>query len=68
MGVGNFLFSASNPNNGIRANLCVVVLVWLERIGDAGVDFLIGTLLFASIHVYCIVGLQAASQTNLTRW
>jgi hypothetical protein len=33
---------------------------------DAGVDFLIITLLFASIHVCDIVGLQAASQTNLT--
>jgi hypothetical protein len=33
---------------------------------DAGVDFLIVTLLYASIHVYGIVGLQAASQTDLT--
>jgi hypothetical protein len=48
MGVGNFLFSASNPNSGIRADLCIVVLERLERILDVGVDFLIVTLLFAS--------------------
>jgi hypothetical protein len=36
-----FLFSALNPNSGIRANLCIVVLVQLECIVDAGVDFLI---------------------------
>jgi hypothetical protein len=58
--------STSNPNSGIRADLCIVVLVRLECIVDAGVDFLIVTLLFASIHIYCIVGFQAASQTNLT--
>jgi hypothetical protein len=61
-----FLFSASNPNSGIRADLCIVVLVRLERIVDAGVFFLIVTLLFASIHVCGIAGLQAASQTDLT--
>jgi hypothetical protein len=61
-----FCFFASNPNSGIRADLCIVVLVRLERIVDAGVDFLIVTLLFASIHVCGIVGLQAASQTDLT--
>jgi hypothetical protein len=66
MGVENFLFSASNPNSGIRAYLCIVVLVRLERIMDAGVDFLIVTLLFASVHVRGIVGLQAALQTDLT--
>jgi hypothetical protein len=33
---------------------------------DAGVDFLIVTLLFASVHVCGTVGLQAASQTDLT--
>jgi hypothetical protein len=60
MGVGNFLFSASNPNSGIRADLCIVILVRLERIVDAGIDFLIVTLLFASVHVCGIVGLQAA--------
>jgi hypothetical protein len=60
MGVEKFLFSALNPNSGIRANLCIVVLVGLERIMDAGVDFLIVILLFASIHVCGIVGLQAA--------
>jgi hypothetical protein len=61
-----FCFFASNPNNGIRANLCIVVLVRLECIVDAGIDFLIVTLLFAYIHVCGIVGLQAASQTDLT--
>jgi hypothetical protein len=66
MGVENFLFSASNPNSGIRADPYIVVLVQLERIMDAGVDFLIVTLLYASIHVCGIVGLQAASQTDLT--
>jgi hypothetical protein len=35
------LFSASNPNSGITADLCIVVLVRLERIMDAGVDFLL---------------------------
>jgi hypothetical protein len=54
------LFSASNPNSGIRVNLCIAVLVWLECIEDAGVDFLIVTLLFAFVHIYGIVGLQAA--------
>jgi hypothetical protein len=33
---------------------------------DVGVDFLIVTLLFASIHVCGIVGFQAALETNLT--
>jgi hypothetical protein len=65
MGVENFLCSASNPNSGIRADPYVVVLVRLEPIMDAGVDFLIVTLLYASIHVCGIVGLQAASQTDL---
>jgi hypothetical protein len=60
MCVGEFLFSALNPNSGIRADLCIVVLVRLERIVDAGVDFLIVTLLFAFVHVCDIVGLQAA--------
>jgi hypothetical protein len=59
MGVENY-FSASNPNSGIRADLCIVVLVRLEHIGDVGIDFLIVTLLFASAHVCGIVGLQAA--------
>jgi hypothetical protein len=65
MGVGNFLFSALNPNSGIGADLCIVVLVRLENIVDAGVDFLIFTLLFASIHVCDIAGLQASLQTDL---
>jgi hypothetical protein len=61
MGVENFFcFLLQTPRNGIRANLCIVVLVGLERIVDVGIDFLIVTLLFASIHVYGIVGLQAA--------
>jgi hypothetical protein len=60
MSVENFLFSASNPNNGIRDDLCIVVHVRLERIMDAGIDFLIVTLSFASAHVCDIVGLQAA--------
>jgi hypothetical protein len=61
MGYGcrNFLFSTSNPNRGIRADLCIVVLVQLERIMDASVDFLIVTLLFAYVHVCGITGLQA---------
>jgi hypothetical protein len=54
------MFSASNPNSGIRADLCIVVLVWLERIVDVGVDFLIVTLLFEFVHVCSIDGLQAA--------
>jgi hypothetical protein len=33
---------------------------------DAGVDFLIVTLLFASVHICGIVQLQAALQTDLT--
>jgi hypothetical protein len=64
--VGKNLFSASNPNSGIRANLCIVFLVRIERIEDAGVDFLIVTLLFASVHICGIVQLQAALQTDLT--
>jgi hypothetical protein len=54
------LFSALNPNSDIRVDLCIVVLVQLERIMDAGVDFLIVTLLFASAHVCGILGSQAA--------
>jgi hypothetical protein len=55
-----FLFSASNPNTGIRADLCIVVLVRIEHIRDLCVDFLIVALLFAYAHVCGIVGLQAA--------
>jgi hypothetical protein len=54
------LFSAANPNSGIIADRCKVVLVRIERIMDASIDFLIVTLLFASAHVRGIVGLQAA--------
>jgi hypothetical protein len=64
--VGKKLFSASNPNSGIRANLCIVVLVRIERIMDAGIDFLIVTILYAFVHIRGIVGLQAALQTDLT--
>jgi hypothetical protein len=62
MGYGcrDFLFSALNRNSGMRADLCIVVLVRIERIGDAGIVFLIVTLLFASALVRNIVGLQAA--------
>jgi hypothetical protein len=41
------------------------VLVRLECIEDAGVDFLIVTLLFAYVHIYGIVGFQAASRLTL---
>jgi hypothetical protein len=64
--VGKFLFSSVNPNSGIRADLCIVVVVRIERIRDAGIDFLIITLLFAFVRVCRIVGLQVASQTNFT--
>jgi hypothetical protein len=57
----NFLFSAPNPNSGIRADLCIVVLVQLECIENAGIDFLIVTLLFASVHICGTIGLQVAS-------
>jgi hypothetical protein len=63
--VGKNLFSAVNPNNGIKSDLCIVIVARIERIGYVSV-FLIVTLLFASVHVHGIVGLQAASQTNLT--
>jgi hypothetical protein len=63
--VGKLLFSPSSPNSGIRPDLCIVVLVRLERIKDAGIDFLIVTLLFAYVHMYGIVGLQAASRPTL---
>jgi hypothetical protein len=53
------LFSTSNPNSGNRADLCIVVVEWIERIGDTCIDFIIVTLLFASVHVCSIVGLQA---------
>ena len=37
--VGNFLFSAANPFSGIRADLCVVMLVRLEHMmNDVGID------------------------------
>jgi hypothetical protein len=49
-----------NPNSGIRADLYIVVLAWLECIVDVGVDFHIVTLLFAYAHVRGIFGLQAA--------
>jgi hypothetical protein len=64
--VGKKLFSASNPNIGIKADLCIVVLVQIERIRDAGIDFLSVTLLFLFVHIRDIVGFQAALQTNLT--
>jgi hypothetical protein len=67
MGVENFLFSALNLNSDIRADQCIVVLVWLERIMDAGVDFLSVTLLFASTHVCGIVALQAAHDRTYAR-
>jgi hypothetical protein len=67
MGVEIFLFSASNPNSGIRADLCIVVPVRLERIMDVGVDFLIVAILFASVHVCGIVGLQAACDRPYTK-
>jgi hypothetical protein len=47
MGYGyreKYLFSALNPNSGIRADLFIVVLVRLECIVDVGVDILIITL------------------------
>jgi hypothetical protein len=56
------LFFASNPNSGIRTDLCIVVPVWLERIVDACVDFLIVTLLFAYVYIFGIVGLQAVHE------
>jgi hypothetical protein len=55
-----FLLSAPNPNSGIRADLCIVVFIRLERIEDAGIGFLIVTLLFAFVHICGIVGLRAA--------
>jgi hypothetical protein len=48
-----------NPKSGISVDLCIVVLVRLECIEDAGIDFIIVTLLFASVHICDIVGLQA---------
>jgi hypothetical protein len=68
MGYGcrNFLFSALNPNSGIRADLCIDVLVRLERIVDASVHFLIITLLFASVHVCDTVGLEASRDRPYT--
>jgi hypothetical protein len=35
------MFFTSNPNSGIRADPHIVVLVRIERIRDAGADFLI---------------------------
>jgi hypothetical protein len=55
-----FLFSTTNPNGGMRVDLCVDVLVWLEHIMDVDVDFLIVTLLFAPVHICNIVELQEA--------
>jgi hypothetical protein len=62
MGVGIFFVFCFEPQQWyqIKADLCIVVLVRLERIEDAGVDFLIVTLLFAYVYVCGIVGLQAA--------
>jgi hypothetical protein len=60
------LFYALNPNSGIRADLCIVILVRLEHIVDADVDFLIVTLLFASVHACVIVELQAAHDRPYT--
>jgi hypothetical protein len=62
--VGKNLFSTSNPYSGTRPDLCIVVLVWIECIKGAGIDFLIVTLLFASVYVHDIVGLQ----TDLMLW
>jgi hypothetical protein len=63
--VGKLLFSPSSPNSGIRDNLCIIVLVRLERIEDAGIDFVIVTLLFAYVHICRIVGLQVALRPTL---
>jgi hypothetical protein len=41
-------------------------IVLLKRIVDAGVDFLIVTLLCASVHVCGIAGLQAARDRPYT--
>jgi hypothetical protein len=43
------------------------LLVRLERIVDAGTDFLIVTLLFAYVHVCGILGLQAARDRSYAR-
>jgi hypothetical protein len=66
MGVEKKMFYASNPNSGIRADVCIVVLVRLEHIVDAYVDFLIVTLLFASVHVCVIFELQAVHDRPYT--
>ena len=38
------MFSAPYPNSGIRADLCVVLLIRLERMLNAGIDSIIVTL------------------------
>jgi hypothetical protein len=62
-----FLFSTAIPNTGIRADLCIVVMIQIERIGDAGVDFLIVPL-FICIYLclrHCFIASGLANR--LTR-
>ena len=51
MRVGKFLFSAANPNSGIRADLCVVMLVWVEHMLNVGIDSMIVTLPCVLVHI-----------------
>ena len=62
--VGNFLFSATNPFSGIRADLCVDIAVRLEHMLNVGVDVLIVTLRRVLIHIAAL--LDEAARTDLT--
>ena len=63
--VGKFLFSATNPFSGIRADLCVDIAVRLEHMLNVGVDVLIVTLRRVLIHIAAL--LDEAARTDFTR-
>ena len=57
------LFSSSNPVSGIRADLCVVLLVRLKHIVDLGIDFVIVNLSRAFANV---VGIELMKRPGPT--
>ena len=57
------LFSATNPISGIRADLCVVLLVRLEHMLNVGIDSIIVTLSRALANV---VGIELMKRPGPT--
>ena len=53
--VRKFVFSAANPNSGIRARSMLSITVRIEHIGDVGIDCMIVTLPRVLVHICGIV-------------